>query len=83
MIGEAKALGREYDLDSIFESYSDLATGFVNKNLMEEFLSELARFRSEVEETLLKVDRRFNGSNKAKVLTSGGELPMAMLIDYQ
>ncbi|MCX6660874.1 MAG: hypothetical protein NTX81_10995 [Candidatus Bathyarchaeota archaeon] len=41
MIGEAKALGREYDLDSIFESYSDLASGFVNKNLMEEFLSEL------------------------------------------
>lgn len=80
MIGEAKALGREYDLDSIFKSYSALASSIVNKNLMEEFLSELARFRIEVEETLLKVDRRFNGSNKAKVLTSGGELPTAMLI---
>jgi aspartate kinase len=42
----------------------------------------LAGLKNEVEKTLAKVDRRFDGVNRAKVLTSGGELPTAALMSY-
>ena len=81
-IGEAKALGRDYDLDHIFTSFSELASTQVREDLIEEFQNELAKYRGDVEEALLKVDRRFNGSARAKVLTSGGEMPTATLMSY-
>jgi aspartate kinase len=81
-IGEASALGRDYDLDFIFSSYSNLASHIVKTNLLEEFESLLDRYRNDIEETLSKVDRRFNGPIRARVLTSGGELPTATLMSY-
>ncbi|MEM3003934.1 MAG: hypothetical protein QXO25_02330 [Candidatus Bathyarchaeia archaeon] len=81
-IGEAKALHQSYDLDSLFTSYSTLASTCISRDLIQEFMDELDEYRRDVEETLLKIDRRFNGSARAKVLTSGGELPTATLMSY-
>ncbi len=81
-IGEAKALGRSYELDSIFDSYLGLASRYVNKSLIEKLEDELDRHKLDLEETLLKVDKRFDGSSRAKVLTSGGELPTATIMSY-
>jgi len=81
-IGEAKALGRGYDLNPIFTSFLDLASNHARKNFIKEFQSQLGGHRRDVEETLLKIDRRFNGSIRAKVLTSGGEIPTAVLMSY-
>jgi len=81
-VGEARALGQNYNLDSIFESLSNLASGHVKKESFKKFEDELDKHRREVEETLQKVDRRFDGSARAKVLTSGGEMPTAMLMSY-
>ncbi len=82
-IGEAKALGSDYDLDSIFVSYSDLALRHVEgEQLLKDCQSVLAGLEIEVEETLARVDRRFDGVNRAKVLTSGGEIPTAVLMSY-
>jgi len=81
-IGEARALRQSYDLNSVFNSYSVLASTYVSKKLIQEFQNELNQHRRDVEEALMKVDRRFNGSARARVLTSGGELPTAMLMSY-
>ncbi|MEM3595223.1 MAG: hypothetical protein QXL25_01350 [Candidatus Bathyarchaeia archaeon] len=81
-VGEARAHGRSYDIDEIFRSYRDLAFKYVDSRFIPEFQSELDGYKCEAEETLLKVDRRFDGSEKARVLTSGGELPTASLMKY-
>ena len=79
-IGEAKALGLNYDLNHIFESFSKLGSAQVEEGLLGKLQNELASYRGDVEDALLKVDKRFNGSIKARVLTSGGELPTATLM---
>jgi aspartate kinase len=81
-IGAAKALNQNHDLDTIFSSYSDLAASLLSKNFCDEFQETLDRYRTEVEETLSKIDRRFTRMLKAKVLTSGGELPTAALMSF-
>ena len=79
-IGEAKALSLPYDLDHIFNSFSELGSAHVREDLIGKFQNELIKHRRDVEEALLKVDKRFNGSIRAKVLTSGGELPTSTLM---
>jgi aspartate kinase len=81
-IGEAKAAGRNYDLDSIFTPFSKLSARYVKEALLKEFRSTLQECRNDVEEALLKVNKRFDSSARAKVLTSGGELPTSMLMSY-
>ena len=81
-IGEARALGQTYDLDPIFASFTCLASNYVKKDLIKDFQDEIDGCRRDVEETLRKIDRRFNGSVRAKVLTSGGEIPTATLMSY-
>jgi len=81
-IGESRALGRDYDLDSIFSSYSKLASHIVRASLLNELQGMLDKYRNNVEEALSRVDRRFNGSIRARVLATGGELPTAALMSY-
>lgn len=81
-IGEAKAAGRVYDLDSVFTPFLELSSRYVEEALLKEFRSALQDCRRDVEDTLLKVDKRFDGSARAKVLTSGGELPTSILMSY-
>ena len=86
-IGEAKALGqnyrgRKYSLDFVFGSYLGLASDYVRKNLLEEFEKELDKYKTDVQDAILKIEKRFEGSIKAKILTSGGELPTSTLMSY-
>jgi aspartate kinase len=86
-IGEAKALGqnyrgRTYSLDFIFGSYLGLASDYVRKDLFQEFEKELDKYKTDVQDAILKIEKRFEGSIKAKILTSGGELPTSTLISY-
>ncbi|WP_455279494.1 amino acid kinase family protein [[Eubacterium] cellulosolvens] len=86
-IGEAKALGqdyrgRTYSLDFVFGSYLGLASDYVRKDLFKEFENELDKYKTDVQDAILKIEKRFEGSIKAKILASGGELPTSTLISY-
>jgi aspartate kinase len=81
-IGEAKAASSRYDLDSVFTQFSKLSARYVREALLKEFRSALRECRRDVEEALVKVDKRFDGSARAKILTSGGELPTSILMSY-
>lgn len=81
-VGDATALGREISVDPIFSSFLGLAAKYLEGDLIEGFQNQLNRHRRDVEEALLKIDRRFDGSARAKVLTSGGELITATLMSY-
>jgi len=80
IIGEAKALGRPYDLDSIFSSYSSLSSIYLKEGPRKEFNRILDQYKSDVEETLSKVDKRFNNSLRARILTTAGELLAAAMM---
>jgi aspartate kinase len=81
-IGESRAQSKDIDVKPLFEPYKALAKRYVNAEYQQELLNELDLYFQEVEETLAKLNKRFEGNNKARVLTSGGELPTAALMDY-
>ena len=81
-IGEAKALNQDYNLTSIFSSYSNLASTLLGKDHFSKFQERLESYRIEVEDTLSRIDKRFTRMLRAKLLTSGGELPTAMLMKF-
>jgi len=81
-IGESKALSRHYDLDFIFSSYSSLSSRYLKEPHLEEFNKTLERYKSNVEETLAKVDKRFNNSLRARILTTAGEMLTAAMMSY-
>ena len=81
-IGESKALSRPYDLDSIFSSYSSLSSRYLKESYLEEFNKILNLYKSNVEETLAKVDKRFNDFLRARILTTAGELLTAVMMSY-
>ncbi len=80
-IGEAKAIEQGYNLDEIFDIYLHLASSYIRKDI-KEFENRLENHRRDVEDALLKVEKRFNGPARARVLTSGGEIPTATLMSY-
>ncbi|MFC1506715.1 hypothetical protein ACFLQ6_06560 [Thermoproteota archaeon] len=87
VIGEAKARGqdyrgRTYSLDFVFGSYLGLASDYVSKDLFKEFEKELDKYKTDVQDAILKIEKRFEGSIKARILTSGGELPTSALMSY-
>jgi len=81
-VGEAKALDQDYDLDSIFSSYSTLASHILNADQFKMFQKTLESYRTDVEESLSKIEKRFTRLLRAKILTSGGELPTATLMSF-
>lgn len=86
-IGEAKARGqdyrgRTYSLDFVFGSYLGLASDYVRKDLLKEFEKELDKYKTDVQDAILKIEKRFEGSIKARILTSGGEPPTSTLMSY-
>jgi aspartate kinase len=86
-IGEAKARGQDYrgrtcSLDFVFGSYLGLASDYVRKDLLKEFEKELDKYKTDVQDAILKIEKRFEGSIKARILTSGGELPTSTLMSY-
>jgi aspartate kinase len=68
-IGESYAQSTPASVDSVFE-------------YLAQALAELASYKAKTLEALESVNKRFSGNVKAKVLTLGGELAMAALMDF-
>ena len=80
-IGEAKATDRPYDVDRIFSSYLELASRSIKKkDTLAEFNRHCNQYKSDFEDALSKVDKRFNDSLRARILTIGGETLTAILM---
>lgn len=80
--GRVQALSRNADLKILFEPYRTLANKFVKRKYLKELLKELDIYYQEMLETFNRVNKRFEGNNKARLLTSGGELPTSAIMDY-
>lgn len=81
-IGESAAQSNQVNFEVIFEPYRKLAKNYVKKEYQEELLEEIHRYHEEVELTIKRFNKRFEGNNKARLLTIGGELPTSCLMDY-
>ncbi|UCD27030.1 MAG: aspartate kinase [Candidatus Bathyarchaeota archaeon] len=80
--GESYSQSKPVSIDSIFSSYEGIAKTFVKGRYLKQLLSELVNYRDETYEVLTSINKRFHGNAKAKVLTSGGELPFSVLVKY-
>ncbi len=80
--GRNQALSRNIDLKTLFEPYRNLANKFVNKKYLKSLADELDVYFQEMIETFVRVNKRFEGNNKARLITSGGELPTSAIMDY-
>jgi aspartate kinase len=80
-IGETCAQQNKSSVNSIFQIYENLATRYVKDEYAERTRTELAYYKKHTEDALNRVNRRFSGNVKAKVLTYGGELATAALMN--
>ena len=81
-IGESYAQSTPASVDSVFGVYERIAKRYVRDKYLEQALAELASHKVQLQEALATVNKRFSGNVKAKVLTLGGELAMAVLMDF-
>jgi aspartate kinase len=81
-IGESYAQSTPASVDSIFVIYERIAKRHVKGNYLKQALAAIADYKARTLEALDAVNKRFSGNVKAKVLTLGGELAMAALMDF-
>jgi len=81
-IGESYAQSIPIGVDVVFKIYEQIAKQHVKSKYIKQALAGLADCRRQTEEALEAVNKRFSGNVKAKVLTLGGELSMAILANY-
>jgi aspartate kinase len=81
-IGEAYAQSTPVPVNSVFKVYERMARLNVKGKWLEQALRELANYKAQTEEALGSINKRFNGSIKAKILTFGGELAMSTVANY-
>jgi len=81
-IGESRIQSRPISTDSIFNTYERIAKIHVKDTYLKQLLSKLTKYRRQTDEALALIDKRFHGNAKAKILTSGGELPTSVLMEY-
>ena len=81
-VGESHAQGCGLPLEPVFEVYERLAKLYVKGEWLKKAQDELANYKALTQATLDAVNKRFSGNIKARVLTLGGEVTMAMLMDY-
>jgi aspartate kinase len=81
-IGESYTQSRPISVDSIFNTYERIAKIHVKGTYLKQLLSELMKHRKQTDEALALINKRFHGNAKARVLTSGGELPTSALMEY-
>jgi aspartate kinase len=81
-IGESYAQGCGMPLDAVFDVYSGLIRQYVKGEWTKRAQDDLANCRALTQTTLEAVNKRFSGNIKARVLTLGGEITMAMVMDY-
>jgi aspartate kinase len=80
-IGETCAQLNHTSVNSIFQIYENLAAQYAKGEHAERARKELDFYKKQTEDALHRVNRRFIGNVKAKVLTYGGELATAALMD--
>jgi aspartate kinase len=80
-IGETCAQSTNSSVDFIFDIYSRLASHYTHGEFAEQAEKELSFYKKQTEQALRLIHRRFSGSVKAKVLTFGGELATASLMN--
>ena len=81
-IGESCAQSMQSSVNSVFKIYENLAAVYVKGKHVERATADLAFYKTQTEEALARVNRRFSGSVKAKVLAYGGELATSVLMNY-
>ncbi len=80
-IGESCAQSFQPSVNSIFQIYDNIAKLYVKGKFLEQANAELAFYKTHTEEALGRVNKRFSGNVKAKVLTYGGELATSALMN--
>jgi aspartate kinase len=80
-IGESYTQSSPLSVNSIFSAYKKLAKTFVADNYLKQTLRELEKYHEQMYEAAALINKRFHGTNKAKFLTSGGELPISVLME--
>jgi aspartate kinase len=81
-IGESYAQSAPITINPVFAIYNRLAKLYVKGKYLKQAVAALADYKSQTEEALASVNKRFSGNIKAKILTLGGELAMSALADY-
>ena len=81
-IGESCAQSKKTSVNSIFQIYENLTARYVKGEYAEQARADLTFYKTQTQEALARVNRRFSGSLKAKVLTYGGELATSVLMKY-
>jgi aspartate kinase len=81
-IGESCAQSAPVTVNSVFEVYERIAKLHVKGKYLVQAIAELANYKAQTQDALASVNKRFSGNVKAKVLTLGGELAMALLMDF-
>ncbi len=81
-IGESYAQSTPASVDSVFSIYERIAKRHVKGEYLKQSLAASASYKAKTLEALEAVNKRFSGNVKAKVLTLGGELAMATLMDF-
>ena len=81
-IGESCAQMMQSSVDSVFKIYENLAAAYVKGKNVERAAADLAFYKTHTEDALSRVNRRFSGNIKAKVLAYGGELATSALMNH-
>jgi aspartate kinase len=81
-IGESHAQECGLSVNPVFEIYERLTKMYVKDNWLKQAQEDLANFKTLTLTALNNVNKRFSGNVKARILTFGGEVPMACLMDY-
>jgi len=81
-LGESCTQSGPIPIVNIFNVYEKLAKKYVNGKWLNQAVSQLKNYKRQLDDSLALVNIRFHGTNKAKVLTHGGELPTSVLMDY-
>ncbi len=81
-IGESYTHSRPLPIDYIFNTYEGIAKTYVKGTYLTKVINELEKYRQQTDEAVSLIDKRFHGTVKAKVLTTGGELPTSVLIEH-
>ena len=81
-IGESCTQPSPLSINSIFDAYERLAENFVAGKYLKQAIREMDKYRIRVDEAAALINKRFQGTVKAKFLTNGGELPTSVLMEY-
>ncbi|MHA2407123.1 MAG: amino acid kinase family protein [Candidatus Ranarchaeia archaeon] len=82
LMGQARAQGEDVEVEQIFNQYRELTKHVVSEDKLDGIFEELEYFEKRANNVLSVINKRFEGTNKAQLLTVGGELPFAAILDY-